>query len=81
VEVIERAKDLFPGERITMALGGFHLKDSSEDVIYSIAGRFRELGVEKVAPAHCSGEEGMNIFSEVFKGSYISAGAGKSLEV
>ncbi len=81
VNIIKRVKELFPGERILLALGGFHLGGAGREEIFSIVRRLSELGVEKIAPAHCSGEEAKMIFKEVYGGDYLSAGAGRILEV
>jgi 7,8-dihydropterin-6-yl-methyl-4-(beta-D-ribofuranosyl)aminobenzene 5'-phosphate synthase len=81
VNIIERVKEIFPEERITLILGGFHLKDKSPGMVYSIAERIRELGVEKAAPAHCTGDEAVDIFREIYGADFISAGAGKVMEV
>ncbi|MBD3179133.1 MAG: MBL fold metallo-hydrolase [Candidatus Latescibacteria bacterium] len=81
VNIIERVKEIFPEERVTLVLGGFHLKDKSPGMVYSIAERMKELGVEKAAPAHCTGDGAIDIFREIYGQDFISAGAGKVMEV
>jgi len=81
VNIIERVRELFPGERILLVLGGFHLGAEGSEEVFSIARKLREMEVEKTAPAHCTGEEAIGIFEEVYGGNYIPAGAGKVLEV
>lgn len=40
---------------------------------------FRDLGVQKVAPSHCSGDRCRELFKEEYKGNYIEGGAGKKI--
>lgn len=81
VNIIRRVGELFPGESILLVVGGFHLGVAGREEIFSIARKLREMGVEKVAPAHCTGEGAIRIFEEVYGENFISAGAGKVLEV
>ena len=81
VNIIERVGELFPGERILLVVGGFHLGAAGREEVFSIARKLREMGVEKVAPAHCTGEEAISIFEEVYGDDFISAGAGKVMEI
>lgn len=81
VNIIERVRELFPGERILLVLGGFHLGAVGREEVFSIARKLRELGVEKTAPAHCTGEEAIDIFREVYGADFMAAGAGRVLEI
>jgi 7,8-dihydropterin-6-yl-methyl-4-(beta-D-ribofuranosyl)aminobenzene 5'-phosphate synthase len=45
--------------------------------IESVIESFRQLGVEKVAPCHCSGDETRKLFREEYGEDYINSGAGK----
>ena len=81
VNIIERVGELFPGERILLTVGGFHLGAAGREEVFSIAQKLREMGVEKAAPAHCTGEEAISIFAEVYGDDFVSAGAGKVMEI
>jgi 7,8-dihydropterin-6-yl-methyl-4-(beta-D-ribofuranosyl)aminobenzene 5'-phosphate synthase len=37
------------------------------------------LGVEKIAPCHCSGDRARKLFEKHFGSSYIPAGVGKEI--
>lgn len=43
----------------------------------SIIDSFVELGVERVAPCHCSGDEARRLFEERYGEDYIESGVGK----
>jgi hypothetical protein len=40
---------------------------------------FRDLGVQKVAPSHCSGDRCRELFEQEYKENYIEGGAGKKI--
>ncbi len=81
VKMVERAKKEFPDKKIYSVIGGFHLKDKGRDEIVSVVEELKALGVEKAGPAHCTGEEAINIFKESFKDNFIPIAAGEELEV
>ena len=52
-----------------------------EGMIEIIVKGFRELGVKKVAPAHCTGEEAIGLFREEYKEDFLSVGVGNIIAV
>jgi 7,8-dihydropterin-6-yl-methyl-4-(beta-D-ribofuranosyl)aminobenzene 5'-phosphate synthase len=80
VSIVSRAKEL-TGRQIHLVLGGFHLGGASEAEIGAIVDAFVEMGVEKVAPCHCSGDAARALFAEVYGDDFILTGAGSRLEV
>jgi len=80
VNIVRRAKELTGGE-VYLVLGGFHLGGTSEAKIADIVEDFRQLGVQKVAPCHCSGDVARRLFGEAYGEDFIPAGVGSRLEV
>jgi 7,8-dihydropterin-6-yl-methyl-4-(beta-D-ribofuranosyl)aminobenzene 5'-phosphate synthase len=80
VEIVARAKELSGGP-VRLVLGGFHLGSKSASQIRSIVDDFRQLGVEQVAPAHCTGERAIAMFAAAYGDSYVQAGAGRVIVV
>ncbi len=80
VEIAERAKKL-TGDKIHLVIGGFHLGGADDSSLLDIIKSLRELGVEKVAPCHCSGERARRLFERQYKSDYISNGVGKIIEI
>jgi 7,8-dihydropterin-6-yl-methyl-4-(beta-D-ribofuranosyl)aminobenzene 5'-phosphate synthase len=80
VEIIELARDL-TGEQIHLVVGGFHLKDMRRSEIEAIIGDFRRLGVERVAPTHCTGAEAIAMFEEAYGADFIPAGVGLVIQI
>ncbi|MGQ9552406.1 MAG: MBL fold metallo-hydrolase [Candidatus Bathycorpusculaceae bacterium] len=75
VNIVEKAKEL-TGMEVYLVLGGFHLSGESENRISSIIELFRELGVVKAAPCHCSGDRARALFKEEFGEDYMEVGVG-----
>ncbi len=81
VKIIKNVKENFPEERITFVFGGFHLMNKDTREIELIVKNFRELGVEKVGPTHCTGYEAQRIFKNEYKDNFINIAAGKTFEI
>lgn len=75
VNIVEQAKELFEGT-VFLAMGGFHLGDKSETQVSAILADLRRLGVERVAPSHCTGERAIRMFAEEYDDKFIRSGAG-----
>jgi 7,8-dihydropterin-6-yl-methyl-4-(beta-D-ribofuranosyl)aminobenzene 5'-phosphate synthase len=75
VRIIERAMEL-TGDPVYLVLGGFHLGNESENGLFAILADFRRLGVQKVAPCHCTGERAIAMFAEKYGQAFIQAGVG-----
>ncbi len=54
--IVSTAKDLFPGMKINLVTGGFHLSKETDEVKSFVLNELKELGVTKIKPLHCSGE-------------------------
>jgi len=80
VEMVCRAKTVVAG-KVYLVIGGFHLGSASTAKVKDICAAFRELGVQKLAPCHCTGDHAMRIFSAEFGDSYVQCGVGRAIEV
>jgi 7,8-dihydropterin-6-yl-methyl-4-(beta-D-ribofuranosyl)aminobenzene 5'-phosphate synthase len=75
VEAIVRAAKQYLGTNIELVEGGFHLLPYDGDYISKLARRMKdELGVRRVAPAHCTGNLAFKIFRDVYGENYNYAG-------
>lgn len=77
VDIIQRAKEVVPDSTVYLVLGGFHLSKASSAELESIIDNFRQLGVENVAPCHCSGDQARRLFKQRYGTHYIESGVGK----
>ncbi len=80
VNIIKRAKEL-TNEIVYLVIGGFHLSASSDQELEGIIKSFRELGVEKAAPCHCSGNRTRALFHEEYADDFIENGVGKTIKI
>jgi len=62
--IINEAKQAYPGRRILAMTGGFHLYNKTDKYVRDFARRVLETGVEAVYTSHCTGERAMQILSE-----------------
>jgi len=68
-------------KKIHLVLGGFHLLRSSRKEIEDIVELFNKIGVETIAPCHCTGKKAIDTFREAFKGNLMECRAGVTFEV
>jgi 7,8-dihydropterin-6-yl-methyl-4-(beta-D-ribofuranosyl)aminobenzene 5'-phosphate synthase len=78
VEMVRQAKAV-GGDEPYLVVGGFHLGGASKAQIKEIISSFRRLGVQNVAPCHCTGNQAIDLFHQAFGDSFIHSGAGKVL--
>ncbi len=66
----------FFGEIPTFAGGGFHLLQTSKKEARILAEKLKALGVDLVAPSHCTGERALAAFADIFQDGFLEIGAG-----
>jgi len=79
VNVVRKAKEVMRGE--VYLIGGFHLSGASDREIQDIIKSFRELGVKKVAPCHCTGDRAIKMFEKEYGNNFIKTGVGRTIEI
>lgn len=67
-------------DRIALVVGGFHLGGASRSRVEGIIADFRQLGVKRVAPCHCTGDAARRLFDDAFGEDCTLAGVGWSTE-
>jgi 7,8-dihydropterin-6-yl-methyl-4-(beta-D-ribofuranosyl)aminobenzene 5'-phosphate synthase len=65
--------------QVFAVLGGFHMSRASDAEIRRVIADLRRLGVEQVAPCHCSGDTTRRLMKEAFTEGYLPSGAGARL--
>ena len=68
-------------EKIYLIIGGFHLGSADDIEIKKIINELKALGVERIAPSHCTGERATNNFKDAWNNNFIDAGCGAIIEV
>lgn len=74
INIVKKTKEMFPKLKVYLVMGGFH-----HPPIAVVKG-LRELGVEKVAPSHCTGDQVIEVFRKEYKEDFIKYGVGKIIE-
>ena len=80
VNIVKSAKEIIK-DKIYLVIGGFHLIGASSSQLNYIAESLLDLGVERVAPCHCSGDEARKLFQKRFGENYIDCGVGKKITI
>lgn len=80
VNMVRKAKEIID-EEIYLVMGGFHLSGASDSELKNIIKDFQELGVQKAAPCHCSGNRCRELFKQEYQENYIENGVGKAIKI
>jgi 7,8-dihydropterin-6-yl-methyl-4-(beta-D-ribofuranosyl)aminobenzene 5'-phosphate synthase len=79
-DIVARAQEIVPG-RVSLLVGGFHLLQDTKAYVRKVAETLQTMGVERVVPTHCTGEEAIALFAEIYgPDGYVQGGAGKVLD-
>lgn len=80
VEVVQKSQRQL-NKSVFLVLGGFHLMDHSRKQIRVIIENLRKMGVEKIAPNHCTGGRAIRMFRKEWHKDFIDAGCGAVTKV
>ncbi len=80
VDIVARAKEMTKTNPL-LVMGGFHLGQTGGDALGRIFEALDGLGVQYVAPSHCTGMLAIAAFRSAFGGRFIEGGAGKTYEI
>ncbi len=80
VNIAARAKEL-SGEPLYLVGGGFHLENYNREQIAAAIDSLKALGVQKVAPTHCTGDAGREMFRAAWGENFVRLDLGSHLTV
>jgi 7,8-dihydropterin-6-yl-methyl-4-(beta-D-ribofuranosyl)aminobenzene 5'-phosphate synthase len=69
------------GKDIALLMGGFHLRSMGRQESHKIVRILKELGIERVAPSHCTGEQTIAQFQKTWGEGFIKSGCGAAIEL
>jgi 7,8-dihydropterin-6-yl-methyl-4-(beta-D-ribofuranosyl)aminobenzene 5'-phosphate synthase len=78
VPMVEAAMESAGGP-LWLVLGGFHLAEKDAREVQTIALQLLGMGVEQVAPCHCSGDRAVAILKDTFKEACLDIRAGSEV--
>jgi len=68
-------------EEIYLVLGGLHLGGKSSAQVEQIIKELQRIGVQHVAPCHCTGDQAIAQFKQAFGEDFIRVGTGAIIEI
>ena len=80
VDVVRGAKRQ-RGKAIRLLVGGFHLLRQSERRIRETISELKALGVNQVAPSHCTGDRATALFRDAWGDGFLEGGCGAIIEI
>jgi 7,8-dihydropterin-6-yl-methyl-4-(beta-D-ribofuranosyl)aminobenzene 5'-phosphate synthase len=76
LQIIKTAKAIAKKD-IYMVIGGWHLSSAGEREIKGLIGEFLRIGIQKVAPCHCTGDRATAMFKREYGEHFTKAGVGR----
>ncbi|MBD3367782.1 MAG: MBL fold metallo-hydrolase [Candidatus Eisenbacteria bacterium] len=67
------------GSPVGTLIGGFHLHAFRKGSVRATAAELREMGLERIAPSHCTGDRATTILADEFGEGFIESGLGRSI--
>jgi len=80
VNIAQRASALAQ-KSLSLVLGGFHLYAKSDAQVKEIAEELQKLGVNRVAPCHCTGDRAIEVLANTFSAAFVPVKAGTVIEI
>lgn len=69
------------GRPLALIVGGFHLYRNNEAEVRYVAEQLLHLGVERIAPCHCTGDAATAILRDAFGERFVEVSAGNQVRV
>ena len=66
---------------IYLLIGGFHLHHSFGSTIDAIVKEVQLVGVQNIAPCHCTGKEAVDKFRKAYNNNFYNLGTGSVLKI
>jgi len=78
--IIRHVKEIFHGDVYSL-IGGFHLKDNTDEANLNVIKDLQRLGVRRIAPMHCTGKIATNLIKITYGDYFIQVKQGSVIEV
>jgi 7,8-dihydropterin-6-yl-methyl-4-(beta-D-ribofuranosyl)aminobenzene 5'-phosphate synthase len=79
VDILAAANKILE-DKILLVIGGFHLGAMARPELEEIIAGFRKLGVKRVGPCHCSGDQARRMFKQEYGQDFLDVGVGRLIE-
>ncbi|MFK5927563.1 MAG: MBL fold metallo-hydrolase [Desulfuromusa sp.] len=81
LNIIDHAIQVTGQKKITMILGGTHLKYCSEEQMSATLDLLEDLKIDKIGASHCTGLRGARMLAERFGERFFSASVGVEIDI
>ena len=78
--IVERASEVV-GTPARFVLGGFHLRSTAEKDVAAIVERLKNLGVQRIAGSHCTGDMPVAMLRRVWRDDFVEFGCGTTVRI
>ena len=68
-------------ENVYSLIGGFHMKDNTDDFNRSIINNLKEAGIKRIIPMHCTGKRAVETIHQTFGDDFIQITEGNIIEL
>ena len=66
---------------VGLVLGGLHLMDKTSEQVREVIEQLKHLGVDKVAPCHCSGKKATKNMLKEYKDGFLNVKTGMTYSI
>ncbi len=79
-EIVRQAQAV-TSSRIAYLVGGLHLFRTPSEMVPPLVTELRELGVDRILPAHCTGDGAIDLFHTAYGEDFTEGGVGRTVTI
>jgi len=79
INTLMQVAGLTKRDKVHTVFGGMHLRSVSNERVERTAAAFRELGLERIGPCHCTGDAVIETLAEEFPDAFFRCSTGTAL--
>lgn len=80
VNIVRDVKESFHQD-VNSLIGGFHLKDNTDETNLNVIKDMKELGIQRIIPTHCTGRRATKMMRAAFGKGFIKVKEGDNIEL
>ncbi|MDD5439805.1 MAG: MBL fold metallo-hydrolase [Candidatus Omnitrophica bacterium] len=80
VNIVRHVNERFQGS-VHLLIGGFHLKDNTDEVNLDVIKDLQKLGVRRIAPMHCTGTRAVAAMRGAFGQGFMKIREGDTIKI
>ncbi len=64
---LKKIKEIYPNKIIKNLVGGMHLIEKDSMEVIRLAKMLKQIGIKRIYPLHCTGEEAIKVFKDIYQ--------------